>query len=127
MLSYSYINALVIKDKKLMSANTRHDVMDIPPRLPMINPPNLYGDNVLGGYLLNDVKYAEELIITKKTYACVSSLSTDNEIYSMANNLSVTPFKINGALLDYSTINWSKHNLLIDSYLSDLEKRTKYQ
>ena len=124
-------NALMIKDKQLMSSKTRQKVMDIPPRLPMIHSPKLYTDKDLGGYLLNDDKYAEELIINKAAYKCSSNISTNNEIYNMANNLSIIPFKINTDLLDYLSINWKKHNLLLDSYakhkFSDLEKKTKYQ
>lgn len=37
-----------------------------PTMLPMIVTPNNYDSNQLGGYLLNDVDYSEDLFIEKK-------------------------------------------------------------
>lgn len=61
--------ALHIKDKRIMSAKTRHNIVNVPIKLPMVCPPKHYGEEVLGGYLLNDVKYAESLIVEKPAYS----------------------------------------------------------
>lgn len=121
--------ALQVKDKTITSTGSKQAVINLPLKLPMICPPKYYGDNVLGGYLLNDV--SDKLVIDKKAYKVKSELSTDNKIYSLVNNISTTPFKINIDLLDYICNPGVKQNLLIDPYakhkFSDLEKLTKYQ
>lgn len=127
---YPY-QALQIKDINLMSTKTRQSIVNLPLKLPMICIPKAYGPNNLGGYLLKDDKFSEELLIEKKAYAITSVLSDNNKIYSMVNKISSTPFKINQPLLDYINSEGAKHNLLIDPYIKhkfeDLEKRTKYQ
>ena len=127
---YPY-QALQVKDKTLMSTGTRQAVINLPLKLPMICPAKHYGNNVLGGYILNDDKFSEKLVIDKKAYKVKSELSTDNKIYTLVNNISSTPFKINKDLLDYICTKGFKHNLLIDPYakhkFSDLEKLTKHQ
>lgn len=124
-------HALLVKDKNLISQNTRQSVVNMPTKLPMICPPKPYGDNLLGGYLLNDEKYSEDLFVTKKAYVYNSELSANNKIYYLVNKISSTPFKINQELLDYINTNWVKHDLLLDPYAKhkfhDLEKITKYQ
>lgn len=102
----------------------------IPTRLPMIVKPKAYGANLLGGYLLNDVDFKEDLFISKKAYSISSELSYINNVYSMVNNISKTPFKINIPLLNFISNN-DNYNLLIDISVSheyeNLEKRSKYQ
>lgn len=123
--------ALQVKDKILMEPKSRQAITNLPLKLPMICPPKLYEKNALGGYLLNDEKFSEKLIIDKKAYKVKSELSTNNKIYSLVNNISSTPFKINQDLLDYICNEGLKHNLLIDPYAkhkySDLEKLNKHQ
>ena len=124
-------NTLAIKDKHLMSKKTIHSVVNLPIKLPMICPPKPYEFDLLGSYLLNDVKFTEELFIEKKAYALGSVVSGNNNIFSMVNNISRIPFKINQPLLDYINNEVTKHNLLIDPYVKhkfdDLEKRSKYK
>ena len=123
--------ALQVKDKTLMSTRNRQAVINLPLKLPMICRPKDYGHNVLGGYLLNDDKFSEKLVIDKKAYKVRSVLSANNKIYCLVNNISSTPFNINQHLLDYICNEGVKHNLLIDPYtkhkFADLEKLTKYQ
>lgn len=125
------VQALHVKDKNLMSTKTKQRVINLPTKLPMICPPKEYGSNKLGGYLLNDEKFADNLFVEKKAYALTSELSDNNKIYEMVNKLARTPFKINQTLLDYIAGEGSKHNLLIDVYtehkFANLEKRSKYQ
>lgn len=123
---------LEIKDKHLMSKKTRHSVVNLPLKLPMICPPKPYQENALGGYLLNDDRFADELFIAKKAYALTSELAMDNKIiFNMINNISKTPYKINIPLLDYINNEGAKHNFLIDPRVkhkfADLENKTKYQ
>lgn len=88
-------------------------------------------EKILGGYLLNDENFREDLLIEKKAYGTTSELSNDNKFYDMVNNISNIPFKINTDLLNYITGEGEKHNLLLNPYtkhkFSDLNKKTKYK
>lgn len=55
----------------------------------------------LGGYLLNDVKYIEPLIIQRTDLSESSSFLEDNKIYSLVNNLNSTGFQINNKVLNF--------------------------
>jgi hypothetical protein len=65
---------LRIRDEKLLSKNTKQKVFSVPLKLPMIWPPKIYTCTDLGGYLLNNEKFSEELIIDKKGYAISSEI-----------------------------------------------------
>lgn len=121
---------LVVYDDKLKYNLNKQKMYAIPTRLPMIVKPKDYGVDLLRGYLLNDVDFKEELFISKKAYSICSELSYINNVYSMVNNISKTPFKINIPLLNFISHNDS-YNMLIDSSVShdydNLEKRSKYQ
>jgi DNA-directed RNA polymerase len=95
----------------------------------MIVKPKHYSKGELGGYLLNNVKYKEDLIIHKSTIKVVSYVKDDNIIYQMVNNISNVAYKINIDLLDYLTTD--KHGLLINlnnpSKYANIPNRTKYQ
>lgn len=126
---YPY-HALKVKDKNLMSDNSRLKVINLPLKLPMVCPPKIYTSTSLGGYCLNDEKFADQMFIEKKAYALKSEL-TGSKLYSLVNDISNTPFKINQPLLDYINTESDIHNLLIDinakHKYEDLEKMTKYQ
>lgn len=121
--------SLLVKDRDLMSSKNRRSIINLPAKLPMVCPPKPYSKDTLAGYLLNDDKFSEKLLIDKKAYAKCSVLSGD-KIYCMVNNISKTPFKINKTLLDYINNEGNKHNLLMDPdvrhQFEDLEKRNKY-
>lgn len=72
----------------------------------------------MGGYLLNDENYSEDLLIEKKAYGVSSELSENNRIYHMVNNISSSSFKIKTELLDYLNGDGIKHNMLIDPGVS---------
>lgn len=122
--------SLFVKDHKLMSPKNRKTIVNLPAKLPMLCPPKPYTKDKLGGYLLNDDKFSENLLVDKKAYGKSSELAGD-KIYCMVNNISKTPFKINKTLLDYINNEGLKHNLLMDSEVThkfeDLDKRNKYQ
>lgn len=114
--------------KKLLDIKEK-SILHFPLKLPMVVKPKEYNKNILGGYLLNDVSYKEELIIHNNIIKDKSLIQDNNVIYDMVNNISGTPYKINTEFLDYILTN--KHDLLIDpnkpSKYENIEKRTKYQ
>lgn len=73
----------------------------------MVVKPKSYNKNILGGYLLNDVNYREELIINKNIIKDKSLVKDDNIIYNMINGISSIAYKINTELFDYLLINLS--------------------
>lgn len=115
-------------DKKLLDIREK-SLIDFPLRLPMLVEPKPYDKGVLGGYLLNDVNYKQELIIHKSIFKDKSVVKDDNVIYNMVNNIGSTPYKINTELLDY--ILTDKHGLLLDpnkpSIYENIEKKSKQQ
>jgi hypothetical protein len=106
-------------------------ITHLPQKLPMVVTPKPYSKDVLGGYLLNDVKFNDNIIIEKKGYK-IPSVIFNNDLYNMVNNMSATPFKINTVLLDFilDENNNKKFNLLLDSKkphpFEELEVKTRY-
>ena len=105
---------LVIYDDKLKSKTENNRIYAISAKLPIIVKPKDYGIDKFGGYLLNDIKYQENLIIDNKVFK-FKALYTEN-ICKMANKISSTSYKINTALLDFIIDPANKKlNLLIDT------------
>ena len=115
-------------DNKLLDVRSKY-MVDFPFKLPMIAKPKDFSKKSLGGYLLNNVKYSEELIIHKDIIKNKSLIKHGNVIYDMVNKISSTLYKINNELLDYILVN--KHSLLMDpdepSKYANIEKRNKHQ
>jgi len=103
----------------------------LPMDLPMIVEPKDFTKKEIGGYLLNDLEYDDQLIGNKIGYKNNSIIDDNNIIYNSVNNIMKTPFKVNKVLLDYLLKNNEVHKLLVNSdYIhkfSLLEKRTKIQ
>lgn len=120
---------LKISDRNLLSKLQNRQIYTIPTKLPIIVKPKPFDSESLGGFLLNDVDYQENMIIEKKGYKIAFQVSNIN-IYYMVNNISATGFKINTTLLDFITNN-DDYGLLIDPSVPHeyeaLKKRTKYQ
>lgn len=120
-----------IKDINIRNNKNKKSILALPLKLPMVCPPKKHTETTLGGYLLNDDKFSESLIIHKNAYGVSSILDHKNKVYKLVNKLSSTPFKINKSFLDYISNEGSKHNLLIDPEVkhkfADIPKRTKYQ
>lgn len=95
--------------------NERNSIAVLPMNLPMITPPKDYSNKALGGFLLNDVEYAQDLITPKPGYDIPSIIEDNNIIYKTVNNMMKTPFKVNKALLNYLLEFNYKHKLLINS------------
>lgn len=81
-----------IKDKNLRNNKNKKSILALPLKLPMLCPPKKHSETTLGGYLLNDEKFAETLIIHKKAYGVSSILDHKNKVYRLVNKLSYTPF-----------------------------------
>lgn len=64
----------------------------------MIVPPKIYlnkdkdGKNQLGGYLLNDIDYTDNIIIDNWELKKNSVILSNNIIYSLVNNINSVPF-----------------------------------
>ena len=129
----SKVYSLVVMDHKLLSPSSdkKNVILNMPTKLPMIVKPKPYTKKKLGGYLLNDSRIIESLIIEKNSYKINSVLSDCSIIYDMINKISCTPFKINVDLLNYILDNNHKHNLLLDPDVKhvyqDLIDKTKHQ
>jgi hypothetical protein len=80
----------------------------------MVCLPKKYTSNVVGGYLLNNEKYYEEIFIDKRAYA-FSSVLTNNTIYDMVNNISSTPFKVNIELFHFLNTRGVELGLIMDT------------
>ena len=89
------------KDKqfKILSINKEishlisKNIYVIPLKLPMLIEAKAYNHQQLGGYLLNDVKITENLIIDKANYKENSTIEKDNNIfYAMVNNINKTSY-----------------------------------
>nr|YP_009327781.1 hypothetical protein [Epichloe typhina]APB96740.1 hypothetical protein [Epichloe typhina] len=98
-----------------------NSTLNLPLKLPMIVEPKKYSENIVGGYLLNNIDYQDELIIHKGTIKDKSEIKEENVIYNMINKVSSVPYKINKELLDF--LIFDKHKLLIDcNEIIEMEK-----
>ena len=120
---------LCLKNKKLLDNKKKNPILNLPLKLPMIVKPNKYDKNNIGGYLLNDINYCDDLIINKAAYGSNSIIQDNNIIYNMINNVSCVAYKINIDLLNYIIDN--PDDLLIDTKIPHkfeyIEKKSKYQ
>ena len=122
---------VVDDEHKSLTIDKKHAIFNMPTKLPMITRPKLYSKETRGGYLLNDVKFVENLFIPKKAYSLNYELSNESKIYDIINKISCAPFKINTELLDYISKYGIEQDLLMDPNkvhkYADIEKKTKYQ
>ena len=131
-------NILIAGDKinKFLNKQDNKILINLPVKLPMICKPKSYlndndndNDNdskKLGGFLLNDEVYIEPLIIEKIHLAFKSSISKNNIIYKLVDDINSVPFSINQDVLDFITKYYKTFNLIIDpDYTHPLELKTK--
>lgn len=96
------------------------DSLNISSNLPMISKPKLYSRDKgsktekLGGFLLNDEKYIQPLIIERKDNKEKSTIETENKIYSLVNNLNSTGYKINQQVLNFILTYGVKYQIITD-------------
>lgn len=113
---------------KLLKSNDIDKIKHLPLRIPMlVKPKEYYRDEVegkikerLGGYLLNDERVTDEMIIPNWELRQNSLIKNPNIIYDLVNNVNSVGFKINIDLLDFINLYADKLNLLLSSI--DLKK-----
>ena len=74
----------------------------------MITKPNEHSKDSLGGYLLNDKLFVDDLITERPTSKIGSEIGNNNCIYKALNGLASTPFKVNTKVLDFVLENSSE-------------------
>jgi hypothetical protein len=106
-------SVLEVTNKSLLDS-PRVPLFDLSIKLPMVCTPIKYKGGVLGGYVLNNDKYEEDIFISKKGYRDASYLKT-NTIYDMLNKTSAIPFKVNIEVLNYLDMYGVQQGLIMDS------------
>jgi len=127
-------NILMPSQEVLSTLKNLNNIPNLPHKMPMIVKPKPYYrkeiDGVikerLGGYLLNDEKYTDELIIPKWNLKEPSVIKDKNVIYDLVNNINGVGFKINTDVLDFIYYYNDIHNLISneDDY-NDLVSKSK--
>lgn len=114
--------------------NKNNLLLNISYKIPMIVKPKPYskdlntGKDILGGYLLNDVKYISPLIIQNSELKEQSQILNNNNILDVINNLSSVGYKMNIPVLNFILENGLKYNLLTDpDFVHPLEIKKKQQ
>lgn len=107
-------------------------LLTTPFRLPSIVTPKPYiclsdGKVRLGGYLLNDVEYADPLILKNPVLDKESIIHEKNRIYDVINKLNSVGYKINTEVLNFinTNSNYYKETLLSENPLYKKSKLTK--
>jgi DNA-directed RNA polymerase, mitochondrial len=108
------ISVLRLTDEVSKLLDRKNPIISLPINLPMIVKPKPYSENDLGGYLLNDIEYDENLIRGKLGYNIPSTIQDENIIYFVVNKMMETPFKVNKELLNYLIEYNHIHKLLIN-------------
>lgn len=114
--------------------NKNNLLLNISYKIPMIVKPKPYskdlntGKDILGRYLLNDVKYISPLIIQNSELKEQSQILNNNNILDVINNLSSVGYKMNIPVLNFILENGLKYNLLTDPdfvHPLEIKKTTK--
>lgn len=101
--------------------NKGQSIFHPPSRLSKVCPPKEYKmcpktkKIILGGYLLNDIKYSDRIYIDKVGNSKPTILKDNNIIIDLINGLTRTPYKINTDTLDYIYKFAIKKCVIIDS------------
>jgi DNA-directed RNA polymerase len=107
-------------EKALPKDINKVPLLRLPNKIPMIVQPKPYswdeGTDIvtLGGYLLNDIEYTDDIISHNWRLANKSSISKENVIYDTVNYTSSVAFKINTKVYDFIKKYHKKYNLIID-------------
>ena len=97
----------VANDNILEQIGKNIELFSISYKIPMVVPPKAYGrdlkngQEILGGYLQNDIKYISPLIIKNSELKEQSYIKNENVIYDTINNLNSVGFKINIPVLEF--------------------------
>ena len=104
------INILVPTEDLLNSLNNKDNTYYLPHKLPMVVRPKPYYriklsnghiKEHLGGYLLNDVAYTDEIIKQKWNNKKDTEIRDENVIYDLVNNINCVGFKVNTDVLNF--------------------------
>ena len=107
---------------KLLNINKSQSVRFLPLRIPMIVKPKLYSREIingvvkerLGGYLINDEKVTDSMIIPNWELKISSIIKDVNVVYNLVNNLNSVGFKINKDMLDFINLHGDKFDILFN-------------
>ena len=118
---------LTRNSRKIMRMDKNQIVFHLPSKLPMICSPKEYvysedkKDVKLGGYLLNDIKYKEDIFIRKIGYAKPTILKDKNIIVDLVNGLSRTPYKVNTDTLNFIYKYGVQKDIVIDTDTEEIQ------
>ena len=117
-------------DKNIRSLllKSSNKFLHTPQKLPMICKPKEFvyslneKENKLGGYLLNDIYYTDEIFKNKKGYEEITKLTEDNIIVGLINGLSAIPYRINTDTLEFIKLYGFEKQILTDNSDEKLQK-----
>jgi hypothetical protein len=128
-------NILIPTTEVVSTLKNINNMVHLPRKMPMIVKPKPYyrykdsSDGIvkerLGGYLLNDHKYTEELIIPKWNLKIPSEIKDKNVVYDLVNNINSVGYKINKDVLDFIINNNEKYNFISSDNYEDLISKSK--
>jgi len=110
----------VANDVILDKIGKSFELLNLSYKIPMIVPPKPFGRNphtgedILGGYLLNDRKFIYSLIIKNPELKEQSYIKDDKSLFNTANRLSNVGFKINIEMLEFILEKGLDYELIID-------------
>lgn len=111
-------------------ANKDYSIRHLPLRIPMIVKPKLYTRSIkngvvkekLGGYLINDVRVTDPMIVPNWELQKSTLIKDPNVVYNLVNNVNSVAFKINKEVLDFIYTYADKYNLFLDDIRLQKEK-----
>lgn len=113
--------------------NKDYNIKHLPLRIPMIVKPKLYKKEningvkkeILGGYMLNDVRVVDPMIIPNWELQKPSLTKDVNVLYNLVNYASSVAFKINKDVLDFITNYGERYDLFLYDIRLKQELRNK--
>jgi len=113
-------NIYVPNKIKFENLEKSNNYLNLSHKIPMIVKPKKYsmnwdtGKEVLGGYLLNDKEFVNNLIISNPELKDQSKILRDNSIFDMVNKISSVGYKINIQVLDFILDNSLDFYIILD-------------
>lgn len=121
----------IIKDEDLKGSMGESKIVATPLNLPMIVEPNEFSESKIGGFLLNDKSYAQEIFTDNHSFKEKSVINNnDNKLYYLVNGTGKTPFEINQEVLEFLKTEVGRTLLINDNDLhaySSEGKLSKYK
>ena len=116
---------LTTQSRKIMVADEQQKIFTLPSKLPMISPPKEYSLSkngiTYGGYLLNGLKYINNIFIEKIGYGKPTVIKDRNIIVDLINGLSRTPYKINIDTLNFIYKYGVEKDIIIDTNKKEIK------